>query len=219
MASCPTVNIKYQAFRHPFTCMCVGPTMAGKTNYLLRLIQHKDSAIQPNVKRVIYSYKKYQSVFDTVPGVEFVQGANYVLDRSVPTLLIIDDQMNDGSVELTDLFTVGAHHDNCSTIFVSQVLFLQDRAYRNACQNAMYMILFRSPRSKTQIGHLARQMFVGKKANNMIRAFEDATSQPFANLIVDCRPDTPENMRLKTNILPDEGQKFRGVKLGHVYII
>lgn len=190
--------------------------MAGKTRYILNLIKHRHSVIQPNVCRVIYSYKKYQAVFDSMPDVEFVQGANYELDRTVPTLLIIDDQMDDCQ-ELTHLFTVGAHHDNCSVIFISQVLFVQNKAYRNACQNAMYMILFKSPRASTQIGHLARQMFVGKKAQHMIQAFEDATSQPFSNLIVDCRPDTPEIMRLKSNILPHEGTSFGTANLGHVY--
>lgn len=219
MAFCQSVEAKYTIFRHPFTCVCVGPTMAGKTRYILNLIKHKDCVIEPKVKRVIYSYKKYQSIFDTVPNVEFVQGLSYKLDRSIPTLLIIDDQMNECGPQLTDLFAVGAHHDNCSIIFVSQVLFLQDKAYRNACQNAMYMILFRSPRSKTQIGHLARQMFVGKKAQNMIQAFEDATSTPYSNLIVDCRPDTPDIVRFKSNILPDEGEPFGVDKLAHVYII
>ena len=208
MACCQSVDAKYLAFRHPFMCLCVGPTMAGKTRYIMNLIKHKDCAIQPNVQRVIYSYKKYQSIFDKVPNVEFVQGTNYMLDRSIPTLLIIDDtldrsiptlliiddQMNDLGKQLADLFAMGAHHDNCSIIFVTQVLFLQDKAYRSACQNAMYMILFQSPRSKTQIGHLARQMFAGKKAQNMIRAFEDATSKPFSNLIIDCCPDRPEMM-------------------------
>ena len=193
--------------------------MAGKTQYILNLIKHRDLVIEPNVKRVIYSYKKYQPIFDTVPGIEFVQGQNYQLDRSIPTLLIIDDQMNDCNSNISDLFAVGAHHDNCSIIFVSQVLFFQDKAYRNACQNAMYLILFRSPRSKSQIGHLARQMFSGKKAENMIHAFEDATSTPFSNLIVDCRADTPDIMRLKANILPDEGKPFGVDKLAHVYII
>lgn len=218
----PSVDAQYAAFRHPFTCLCVGPTMAGKTRYILNLIKHRDLVIKPEVRRVIYSYKKYQPVFDSVPGVEFVQGSAYKLDRAVPTLLIIDDQMNDSGVvgsQLTDLFAVGAHHDNCSVIFVSQVLFLQDKAYRNACQNAMYMILFRSPRSKTQIGHLARQMFVGKKAQNMIKAFEDATSKPFSNLIVDCRPDTPELLRCRSNILPDEGEPFGPDRLAHAYAL
>ena len=211
------VDVQFVKFRHPFTALCVGPTMCGKTHYLAQLIKHRDAVITPNVQRVVYSYKKYQPIFDTMTGVEFVQGLNFELDRSTPTLLIIDDQMGDCHSKLTDLFTVGAHHDNCSIIFVSQVLFFQDKSYRVACQNAMYLILFRTPRCKTQIGQLARQMFSGSKAQGMMTAFEDATCKPFGNLIVDCRPDTPEVLRLRANVLPDEGNPFGPVHLTHVY--
>ena len=209
------VDGKYAVFRHPFTCIITGPTMCGKTHYLAKLIKHKNKVIEPNVERVIYSYKKYQPIFDTMEGVEFVHGLTYQLDKSVPTLLIIDDQMGDGVQHVSDLFTVGAHHDNCSVIYVSQVLFFQDKAYRTACQNAMYLILFRSPRCKVQIGHLARKMFGNPKP--MVEAFEDATSKPFSNLIVDCRPDTPDILRLRSNILPDEGEPFGHVHLAHAY--
>jgi len=193
--------------------------MSGKTRYLAKLIKYKDDVIVPNVKRVIYSYKKYQPIFDSMNDVEFVQGLNFKLDRSIPTLLIIDDQMGDCNSKLTDLFTVCAHHDNCSIIFVSQVLFFQDKAYRTACQNAMYLILFRSPRCKSQVGLLARQMFTGTKAKDMVQAFEDATSKPFTNLIVDLKPDTPDLLRFRTNVLPDEGEQFGPVRLAHVYAI
>lgn len=219
MALQQSVDNKYVVFRHPFTCLCIGPTMAGKTSYILNLIKHKDLVITPKIDRVVYSYKKYQPVFDTVPNVEFVQGFNFELDRSIPTLLIIDDQMSECNAKLTDLFSVGAHHDNCSIIFVSQVMFLQDKAYRSACQNAMYLILFRSPRCQTQVGHLARQMFPSVKAKGMVQAFDDATSKPFSNLIIDCRPDTPDLLRLRTNVLPGEGKPFGSVNLAHVYAI
>ena len=193
--------------------------MAGKTSYIAKLIKHKDKVIIPNVKRVIYSYKKYQPLFDSMKDVEFVQGMNFTLDRTIPTLLVIDDQLSDCNANLTELFAVGAHHDNCSVIFVSQVMFLQDKAYRNACQNAMYMILFKSPRCKAQIGHLARQMYSVNKANKMITAFEDATSKPYSNLIVDCRPDTPNLLRLRSNVLPEEGMPFGVDNLAHVYAL
>ena len=209
----PCVN-HHIGFKHPFTCITIGPTMAGKTQYIANLIKHRDRVIVPNVSRVVYSYKKYQPIFDTMEGVEFMQGLP-TLDKSVPTLLIIDDQMNECSPEIAELFTVGAHHDNCSIIFVSQVMFFQDKVYRTACQNATYLILFRSPRSQTQVGHLARQMF--SRPKGMVEAFEDATAQPYTNLVVDCRPDTPECLRLRTNILPSEGMAFQGVHLAHAY--
>jgi len=219
MALATCVDSKFEKFRHPFTAICVGSTMTGKTNFICKLIQHKDTMITPKIERIIYSYKKYQPIFDTLKNVEFVQGMNFELNRSIPTLLIVDDQMTETSSKLTELFTVCAHHDNTSIIFVSQVLFFQDKAYRNACQNAMYMILFRSPRSKNQIAHLARQMFPGTRAKGMMDAFDDATSKPYHNLIIDFRPDTPDLLRLRSNCLPNEGEPFGTVNLSHCYAI
>ena len=213
------VEKKYLVFRHPFTCLCVGATCSGKTQYITNLIKHRHEVILPNVQRVIYSYKKYQPIFDTLPDVEFVQGLHFELDRSIPTLLVIDDQMSECDSKLTELFTVSAHHENCSIIIVSQVLFFQDKVYRTAAQNAMYMILFRSPRCKPQIEHLARQMFSGKKAKELQAAFEDATSKPFSNMIIDLKPDTPDILRFKCNVLPGEGEPFQSVHLAHAYAI
>ena len=220
MAFSKQVDSNFAGFRHPFTCLCIGPTMAGKTQYLANLIKYKDQVIFPNVKRVIYSYKRYQPIFDTMDGVEFVQGYDFKLDSEIPTLLIMDDQMLDGcNHKLIEMFSVNAHHDNCSIIFVSQVLFHQDQSYRSACQNAMYLILFKSPRHKSQVGHLARQMFTGKRAKELEKAFEDATLKPYSNMILDFRPDTPDLLRFRSNILPHEGEPFGSVKLAHVYII
>lgn len=213
------VHINHVKFRHPFTAFCVGPTMSGKTYFLMKLIQHRDLVITPKIERIIYSYKKYQDIFDTAQDVEFVQGLNFTLDKSIPTLLIIDDQMMEGNDRIAELFTVNCHHDNTSIIFVTQNLFLQNKDYRTAALNTQYFILFRSPRGTTQVHHLARQMFVGDKARHMVKAYENATSQPYSYLIVDLKPDTPATLRLKSNILPEEGETFEGVQLTHCYAL
>ena len=213
------VEQHYVKFRHPFTCLCVGATMSGKTHFLAKLIQHKDDVISPTVQRVIYSYKKYQPIFDSMKNVEFVQGMKFKLDKTIPTLLIVDDQMisDQKNDRLAELFTVNCHHDNTSVIFVSQNLFFQNKAYRTACLNAQYLILFRSPRGTSQIHHLARQMFVGERGRAMVHAFENATEKPFSYMVIDLKPDTPQCLRLRSNVLPDEGIAFRGVQLSHCY--
>ena len=211
------IDSVFVKFRHPFTAFCVGTTMSGKTHYLLRLVKYKDDIIHPPVKRVVYSYKKYQPVFDNVENVEFIQGMDFKLDKSIPTLLIIDDQMGDINDKIAELFTVNCHHDNTSVIFVTQNLFLQHKDYRTAALNTQYFILFQSPRGPTQVQHLARQMFVGDKVRKMVQAYENATSSPFSYLIVDMKPDTPHALRLKCNVLPCEGDMFEGVQLAHCY--
>lgn len=211
------VDEKYSKFRHPFTALCVGATMTGKTTYLAKLIEHKDDMISPNVSRVIYSYNKWQPIFETMKDIHFVQGMDFKLENSVPTLLIIDDNMNHTNETLAELFTVDCHHQNTSIIFVTQNLFFQNKFYRTACLNAQYMILFRSPRSCNQMTHLARQIYTGDKVKTMVKAFQDATKEPFSHFIIDLKPDTPQCMRLRSNVMKDEGFPYQGVQFAHVY--
>ena len=214
-----SIDEKYLKFRHPFTMLCVGSTMTGKTTYLTKLIQQRHDMIKPNVERVIYSYNKYQTAFDSMTDVQFVRGMNFNLDPSIPTLLIIDDNMNHTDETLAELFTVDAHHQNTSIIFVTQNLFLQNKFYRTACLNTQYMIFFRSPRSCNQMTHLAKQIYTGNKVKAMVEAFQDSTKEPFSHFIIDLKPDTPQCMRLRTNAMKDEGLSFQSEHFAHVYNI
>ena len=214
-----SVDENYCKFRHPFTGVVSGSTMCGKTTYIANLIKHKSNVITPNVKRIIYCYNKWQNIFDTMPEVQFVKGWNFALDHSIPTLLIIDDQMNGIDARLAELLTVDCHHLNASIIFVTQNLFHQDKSYRTACLNAQYMILFRSPRSCNQMTYLARQLCTGNKVKRMVEAFQDATEKPYSHFIIDLKPDTPQCLRFRANVMPDEGLPFKSVHFAHVYDI
>lgn len=195
-------------FRHPFTAIISGASMSGKTVFISEFIKNRHALVTPNVHRVVYSYKKYQPIFDTIKDVQFVKGSNYVLDKNVPTLLIIDDQADtiEGK-ELIDLFTVRCHHENTSLFFVTQNLFVQKPAFRTAALNAQYIIVFKSPRGASQIVHLARQLNPGK-SKKIQEIYHQATSKPYSYLLIDLKPDTPETLRYRTNVLPSQGNRI-----------
>lgn len=172
---------------------------------------------EPPLTRVIYSFERYQSKFDGVEGVEFVRGSDYQLRRGENTLLIIDDQMNEDSEDLVKLFSVDSHHLSVSVIFVTQNLFVQSKHYRTVALNAQYLFLFKSPRLATQVKTLSRQLFDGREAKSFMEAYRDATSHPFSYLLVDLKPDAPDRLRVRANILPDEGEPLGGVRLSHCY--
>ena len=206
MEALPLISTK---FRHPFTCIVSGASMSGKTVFLSKFIRQREQLIHPPVQRVIYSYKKYQDIFDTMPDVQFVRGDNYKLDKNIPTLLIIDDQAQDiEPKQLVELFTVNCHHDNTSLMFVTQNLFMQNKGYRTAGLNAQSLILFKSPRGPSQINYLARQL-TPSKSGRIQEIYQQATKDPYTYLLIDLKPDTPEVLRYRDNILPDEGMEMR----------
>ena len=74
---------------------------------------------------------------------------------------------------------------------------------RTISLNAHYMILFKNPRDGSQITHLSKQMYPSR-SKYMMEAYRDATSPPYGYLFIDLKPDTPEDMRLRSNIFPGE---------------
>ena len=67
------------------------------------------------------------------------------------------------------------------------------------------MIVFKNPRDSLGISTLARQMYP-HSTNFLLQSFQDATKRPHGYLLLDLQQLTPENMRLRTNILPGEKQ-------------
>lgn len=170
--------------------------------------------------RIIYSYKRYQPLFDQLArdhDVVFVQGDGFELDRNVSTLLVVDDQMDCLTDKIRNIFCVDSHHMNCSVILLTQNLFSPSPSFRTISLNSQYMILFKSPRGGSQIHHLARQLYVGDKAKRVIDAYYRATAEPYSYLLIDMKPDTPDKLRFRTKIFHDEGTTFEGARLTECY--
>ena len=67
------------------------------------------------------------------------------------------------------------------------------------------MIVFKNPRDSLGISTLARQMYPNN-TNFLVQSFQNATKNPYSYLLLDLHQRTPENMRLRTNILPGQKQ-------------
>jgi hypothetical protein len=150
-----------------------------------------------------------------MPCIEFNQGipddidnADY-LDVSQRNLVVLVDLMTQSGNDkcISDLFTKGSHHRNLSIIYIVQNIFHQGKEMRNISLNAHYIVLFKSPRDKQQISMLARQVNPGR-VQEFMRSYEDATRRPHGYLMLDLKPTTDDQQRLKTNVLPGEIAKF-----------
>ena len=104
---------------------------------------------------------------------------------------------------VSDLFTRGSHHKGISVLYLTQNLFPPGKLSRTISLNSHYIIVFKSPRDSLGISILAKQMFP-KRSSYLLESFQDATKRPYSYLLIDCHPQTPENIRLRTNILPGE---------------
>ena len=130
------------------------------------------------------------------------------------SLVVLDDLMSQCSNDQrvadlftrgSDLFTRGSHHRGISVLYLTQNIFPPGKLSRTISLNSHYFVIFRNPRDSLGISTLAKQMFPGR-TDYLMESFRDATSRPYGYLVIDCHQLTPENVRLRTNILPGERQ-------------
>jgi hypothetical protein len=158
----------------------------------------------------VWLYKRRQPLYNVIqttvsPKVEFVQGIPSDLDdddyfdAKTNNMVVLDDLYSESGKDkrLTDLFTEGSHHRSLSVISINQNLFgNKDPTQRRNCH---YMILFDNPVDRQPLVTLARQMYPGN-TDTFQKAFTKATKNPYGYLLVDLKPFTSPNARLKYDI-------------------
>lgn len=193
-------------FRHPSTYMIVGPSQCGKSHFVAKLLKNLHAMIDEPPERIVWCYGKLQrKLFDEFSDrVEFVEGlpgADLLDGRR--TLLIIDDLMRETDGRIADLFTKGSHHDNASVVYISQNLYNRGKENRTISLNTHYLVLFKNPRDSAQVAHLGRQIYPDR-SKYFKESFADATSRTHGYLLIDLKTTTPDELRLRTAIFPDE---------------
>ena len=96
----------------------------------------------------------------------------------------------------TKLFTKKSHHV-CRLPPVEPVL-KGERKPDNKFERTIHGAV-EEPRDTTVVSHLAKQMYPGGVRYTQ-EAFKEATSRPYGYLLVDLKHETPEHLRLPTNV-------------------
>ena len=165
--------------------------------------------IHPPPDRIIYAYGEWQEMFSEMKNVDFVTEVteNLVSRENLHghTVLVIDDlsdQINEKLISA--LFSKYSHHRFISVIFLLNTLFYQGlKSMRYISQNTHYLVIFRSPRDHNSIAIIGRQMF-GVNYKYLLAAYEDSTSMRYGYLVIDSKASTPPEIRLRSQIFPDE---------------
>ena len=193
-----------------------GATMSGKTTFLYNFLQYRNDLLSKKHVKVFLFYKKHQPMYNqmlkyklvdeiievdgSMPSLEDFQKKVKPLKEKGGCLCIFDDLMEQIDESNAEIFTKEAHHENCSVIFVTQLLFVDNKSYRAMSRNVSYFILMKNPRDSQSVKTL------GSQTSNKIlfNVFMDATKNAYSYLVVDFHPTTPEHVRLRSRILPNE---------------
>ena len=198
-------------FKTPANFYICGKSQSGKSHLVRQMLYNCNELFDPVPSKILYCYGEHQSEFDsmveTLPNISFIEGfpdnLYDILEGYTNSLVIIDDLMSECSKDLrmTDLFTRGSHHRGISVMYLTQNLFPPGKQSRTISLNSHYMIVFKNPRDSLGIATLARQMYP-HNTNFLLKSFQDAKAKPYGYLLLDLHQLTPDNMRLRTNILP-----------------
>ena len=196
-------------FKHPFTAIVSGPTKAGKTVWVKNLILNANRMIFLPPEEIYFCYTEWQPLYHELAneGVQLIQGlpdmAKLKADTRKAKLLILDDLMQDMKKDknLVQLFTRGSHHWNLSVLHIVQNLFFE--GLRTSRVNTQYVVLMKNPSDQLQASTLAKQLFPGK-THYFMESYKDACQEPYGYLFIDLSQDTPESLRLQTDVFPEQ---------------
>ena len=165
--------------------------------------------IDPSPERVTWYYGEWQSAYENldIPNLRLEEGLPTSFDASKRNIVVLDDLMAETDERVTNLFTKKSHHCNTSVIYLVQNLFPKNKESRTISLNSQYIVVFKNPRDVSQMTTLAKQMYPGR-VKFVQEAFADATSTPYGYILVDLKQDTPEDLRLRTSILPDDAVQY-----------
>lgn len=190
--------------------MISGPTASGKTVFTYKLL--KSNMFTEEIHSILYCYGVYQPFFDTmnIDNLEFHKGlpsmdkVNSLNDGNF-NVIVLDDLMEYiiKSVETQNLFTKFCHHYNITAIFLTQNVFAQGPCARSISINTHILVLFANKRDESQALYLAKQLYPGE-TKMFMEAYNDATSKLYGYLVVDCDPQSPRQLKLRTNIFPGQ---------------
>lgn len=207
---------KYIKFQHPFNTLAAGPSGSGKT-FLIRNILENHSktidGINKNILNVTWAYGVWQPLYD-IPlknvNFKYIDGIPDEEDILGCDVIVLDDLMSEmqNNKFIVNLFTKGSHHYGQSVFILTQNLYHKGTIVRDLNLNSHYLIIFKSPRDKMQIMALAKQIYP-RNSSYFMSAFEQATFEPHGYLLVDLKQNTPEDIRLRTRIVPSKETDFK----------
>ncbi len=207
-------------FPTPVRCIMSAATTIGKTYRLFHILKYADVIFDnpKQFKTVFYYYSIWNDKFDHFKDLvtEFIEGKpteEEVLNKLKPyknsggATVVLDDFMTEIDKTIADIFTRISHHCNASVFILWQNFFPSGnsgsgfgKTIRQCCTD---LIVFKNVVDKTQFTNFAKQFKPGKVA--LLRdIYEYATREQYSYLWIDLRTSSNDQLRLMTNVVPDE---------------
>ena len=104
---------------------------------------------------------------------------------------------------MSGLFTKGSQHRGICLPLITQTLFHQGPSSCEISLNSKYIVVFKNPRDKTQIVHLARQVYL-ENISSFHKTYLEACNDAHTYLFLDFTQSINDLLRFRTKIFPGE---------------
>ena len=118
---------------------------------------------------------------------------------------MLDDLLDEakGNFHVTNLFTKISHHKNCFVLYITHNYCAQSSDEITRRRNSQYVVLFKNPADTSQIRIVANKMFP-ETPHFLTKTYKNAVSRAHGYLLLDLRQETADDLRVRSNILPNE---------------
>lgn len=205
-------------FRFASLCRIIlaGCSMAGKSRWLYKFLQHAPLLMTRPPKKIYYFYHADQPLFSEMKrqfgdGIQFINSPptedslNRIWEECTerPIMICIDDYGAHISVEISNLFTTFSHHEDCHIVLILQSLFSKQKRQRDCSLSSSHIVLFKNVRDKRTAQHLGMQ-FAPENSKAFSKAISEMTREPYSYAVINLQQQWPEHLRLYTRIFPDQ---------------
>ena len=198
--------------KHPIRMIIYGPSGSGKSTFVEKLLFYMKDLFDIYFDNIIYcsgqAFPKINSVHG-IPIIKITDINREIIDNinsNKNNLLILDDNMRKYAKDIliSDIFTKFSHHKSISVIILLQNLFPKEQYMRDISTNANYIVLMRNKRELYPITRLSSQIG-GAGSTYITNCFKESTKlNPFSYLLLDFDPETADEVKVRSNIFPNE---------------
>ena len=204
----------------PMSLLLVGPSSAGKTFWMVRLLRERHELITDCPKHIVLFYHNDQPLYKLmleeglvtcmhkgIPSTTRLRDMAKTYKKDGGAMFLLDDSFGEleTQADFNLLFMESVHHDNVSVILATQTLYGSGRRsnMRLISLNTNYLVIFKFIRDMSVFRSLSTQLRPFDPSS-LLQSIMTALRNPYSYILFDFTANQASAVRIRTNIFEAE---------------